>query len=126
MMNLITVKFAVVLLNLVAVGGCQAIIDMDKPMAPRRLMWEKKNISVDQVASELGDCGKKIDQEMKNSSFKDQYNAEDTCMLKKGFVFISTPKSYPNTCSYQAFKDTIGCKFTRGEYKIKTDEKKIP
>ncbi|MBB5390838.1 MULTISPECIES: hypothetical protein [unclassified Herbaspirillum] len=120
---LIFVRNVVLLLALGNISGCiAAIMDMDKPMAPRRLMWGRDNISVDQVASELRDCGRKVEKVMNGLSLKDQYNAEDVCMLKKGFTFISTPKSYPNTCSYQTFKDTIGCKSARGEYKVESDK----
>lgn len=119
--TIVCVLFAGYIAAAIAISGCQSVVDMDKPIPPRRLMWEKKGAPTQQVASELNNCGIDSDRMMSNASLMEKYEAEDICMLKKGFKFVPRPNGWRDTCLLEAFRDSVACKWSRGEYHVEPD-----
>jgi hypothetical protein len=103
-----------------ALGGCHSIIDMDKPLPAGSMLWKKAGSNVNDIERSERTCGAQLQEKLDSEriSRSEQRDYFDICMLKRGFEFVPKPKDYPNICSYEAFKDSIGCKSARGEYKV--------
>ena len=48
--------------------------------------------------------------------FDQKIEANDLCMLQKGFKIVPSPAGYINICLLSTFENGIACKSARGEY----------
>jgi hypothetical protein len=108
------------LIFILMLSGCdtiQALIDIDKPLAPNDLHWTKNGASKAEKQVALRECAAK----MLKASSDDEMDVHDICMLKKGYRFVPKPGDYPNVCLYTTFKNSVACKSARGEIKVEAD-----
>lgn len=73
-------------------SGCEAIMDMDRPIAPPDLLWEKKGVSGRVKNADMRQCG----QLSLQASGAESWEIHDVCMLKKGYKFIPYPQGLPH------------------------------
>lgn len=114
----------VIVLSSYIIAACTTIMDMDRPLPPTYILWERPGTSIKQVDADLDDCGKKTKQEKMSSMV--WLNATDLCMLKKGYRFVPQPKGWLNFCALQTFRNTVGCRSARGEIVVIPDEDEKP
>lgn len=100
--------------------GCQSFIDMDKPLPSGSMLWKKSGANSDDIESAQKICGAELQQEIKEKAISRDVQRDffDICMLRKGFTFVPQPQDYPNVCLHQTFKNSIGCKSVRNEFKV--------
>jgi hypothetical protein len=91
-------------------------MDIDSPLPPNKVLWEKKGMSDEQKLADLRRC-KEISKNFRPSEEKDE---SDKCMLKKGYKFVPHPKGWRNYCAL--FPERLSCKSASGEIKIEPDK----